>query len=168
MPIELPLRQLQNALKYQFDIYEDDHLGHLPLHFSAHYQRRDERYVLSKKATVWSVENNQHFFFYEPKEATMEAFSEFVRELDAYIQTNPHHSSQHMSSIYVGFLLTEKAPSPELRQAARRCRRLSFIKWGMHGWVERYVGILLHDGSQLYAHRKGKPFVEPFLQIYQT
>lgn len=30
MPIELPLRQLQNALKHQFDVYEDDHLGQLP------------------------------------------------------------------------------------------------------------------------------------------
>lgn len=168
MPIELPLRQLQNALKHQFDVYEDDHLGQLPLRFSAHYQRRDERYILSKKATVWSVENNQHFFFYEPEEATMEAFSEFVRELDTFIQTNANHSSQHMSSIYIGLLLTATAPSPELCHAARRCRRLSFIKWGLHGWAERYAGILLQDGSELYAHKKGKPFIEPFLQIYKT
>lgn len=114
------INQLENALKHQFDVYGNDKLESLPLRFSAHYYRRDDRYMFTKNVTVWSVENNQHIFLYEAKTASIEEFEQFKQELDQYIRQHKSKRTSHMSSIYIGIFLTANSPDPIVERKAKK------------------------------------------------
>lgn len=158
------IRSFENKLKHQFNVYTKDDLGTMPLRFSAHYYRKDERYMMTKDITIWSVENNQHFFLYETTQATESEFEQFKQELDAYIFKHRATTPSHMSSIYIGLFFITQTPNPSLIKKAKRSRKVSFIKWGLHGWYERYIGILSLDSMDIHMNRKGKPFIQPFIE----
>lgn len=158
------VNQLQNVLKHQYNVYGNDRIGSLPLHFSAHYTRRDDRYMMTKDIKVWSVENNQYLFFYEAKEASVSEFVRFKEELDSFISNHRASKSTHMSSIYIGLFFLKETPGLDLIKKAKRTRKVSFINWGKHGWIERYIAILPLETMDLHMNRKGIPFVKPFIQ----
>ncbi|MFB4212063.1 hypothetical protein ACE1TH_09080 [Shouchella sp. JSM 1781072] len=158
------INQLENTLKHQFDVYANDKLENLPLRFSAHYYRRDDRYMFTKNVTVWSVENNQHIFLYEANEGTIEEFEQFKQELDCYIHQHKSDRTSHMSSIYIGIFLLKTTPSMTLEKKAKRTRKVSFIQWGKSGWYERYLGVLSIPEQRLIINKKGNPFIQPFIE----
>ncbi|MBM7837897.1 hypothetical protein JOC54_001128 [Alkalihalobacillus xiaoxiensis] len=164
MRAEQYVNQLQNVLKHQFDVYGNDQIGSLPLHFSAHYTRRDDRYMMTKDIKVWSVENNQFFFFYEAKEASVQEFVRFKEELDLYITRHRATKSSHISSIYIGLFFLEGTPDSDLIKKAKRTRKVSFINWGRYGWIERYIAVLPLETMDIHMNRKGLSFIKPFIE----
>ncbi len=158
------INQLENTLKHQFDVYGNDKLESLPLRFSAHYYRRDDRYMFTKNVTVWSVENNQHIFLYEAKTASLEEFEQFKQELDQYIRQHKSKRASHMSSIYIGLFLTTNSPDPIIERKAKKTRKVSFIQWGKSGWYERYLAVLSLPDQRVTMNKKGYPFIKSFIE----
>ncbi|WP_059106162.1 hypothetical protein [Shouchella shacheensis] len=159
---------MENALKRQFDVYPSVRFGEFKLRFTAHYHRRDERYMLTKDVKVWGVENHQHFYVLEPEVLTKDCFYRFQAELDSHIAEQMNHSEEHMSSVFIGVILTnEPVPTPLMRRV-RKAKKLSFLKWGLHGWAERYVVILSLREKELYSSKKARPFVEPIAQLLKN
>ena len=170
--VEKDMKQYVNDLmnKYVgfFDVYREDKIGETPLAFKAIYKRRDEKYFISKTIKVYGVETQQCVFVAEKQEpVTKQFFNQFEKDVRANITKYVSHHSEHMSTVFLGVIVTDQPVSSELIKEVSKYRKIQFIKFGLHGWAEIYFAIVDVKGEQVYFHRKGKTFVEPFEKNFE-
>ena len=154
------VNELANKYTALFDVYRDQKIENFSLPFIAIYRRRDERYMISKKFKVYGVENQQIVFttlceklttsFVEDGQATME------RNISKYIP----EVNEHMSTTMLGIIITNQDVDGKILKEVRRYRKVKFIKFGLHGWIELYTVVINLKDNSLNVHPKGKSFVE--------
>lgn len=152
--------KLANKYTVFFDVYRDEKLGKFSLPFFAIYRRRDERYMISKKIKVYGVEN-QHIVFASICE---ELTTAFVREFQQTIEQNISRyipgDDEHMSTIVLGIVITNQDVDDKTLKEVKRYRKLKFLKFGLHGWVEMYVVLVNLQNRTIHIHTKGKKFIQ--------
>lgn len=156
------VHELTNKYVPFFDVERDEILGSTPLAFKAEYKRRDERYMITKNIKIWSVENQQFVFVsMMPKIVTVDFIEQFKRDLEKSIQKYIPKHGEHMSSVFLGIIVTDQNIEKKVLKGVKRYRKVKFIKFGFHGWAEIYVAIVDIKQMQLFIHPKGRQFVKP-------
>ncbi|AGT30747.1 hypothetical protein M493_02065 [Geobacillus genomosp. 3] len=153
--------ELANKFTLYFDVYRDEQPGDFPLSFIAHYKRRDERYMVMKKIKVYGVENQQLVFAAVANEpVSLEFVRRFQDVIDQHKQRFIQEDAEHMSTIVLGLIVAEGALDKAVLKEVRKFRKVKFLKFGWHGWVETYVAILHPDQKTVHIHPKGRSFVK--------
>lgn len=158
--------KLANHYTPFFDVYRDEVIADIPLSFLAIYKRRDERYMITKKIKVYAVENQQLVFttscddhldgtFFKKLQLAMEKTA-----MD-YI---PKHE-EHMSTIVLGLVVVNQHVDEAIIKEVRRFRKLKFLKFGLHGWIEMYWVLINLLDNTIAIHPKGKSFVSSIEKI---
>lgn len=151
---------LANKYVALFDVYRDERLERFSLPFIAIYQRRDERYMISKKFKVYSVENQQLVFTKICDQLTVDGVQDFQKAIENNIFQYIPENNEHMSTIVIGIIITNKDFDEKIIKEVRRYRKLKFIKFGLHGWIEMYSVLINLKNRRTFIHPKGKPFIE--------
>lgn len=151
---------LANKYVALFDVYRDEMLGKFSLPFLAIYQRRDERYMISKKIKVYGVENQQIVFTTLCNKLTIDEVRDFQKTIEKNISEYIPENNEHMSTIVLGIIVTDQDIDEKIAKEVKRYRRLKFIKFGLHGWVEMYTVLINLQDRYTHIHSKGKSFVE--------
>ncbi|WP_100331084.1 hypothetical protein [Bacillus xiapuensis] len=155
--------ELANVYAPFFNVERCGRIGQTDLAFSACYHRKDERYVFTKKVKVWEVENQQKLFAAAPVQQVTAEFIERLKE-DMLAEADKWEPEQsHMSTVCMGIILTDQPVGKEVIRSASKFRKLTFLKWGARGWMEMYVAVLDLHKHEIYVHRKGRPFIKPFI-----
>ncbi|MDY0407751.1 hypothetical protein ACFFIS_07280 [Virgibacillus soli] len=158
---------LANIYTLQFDVFRDVKLDGMPLAFLAHYHRRDERYMITKKIKVYGVENRQVIFATTTKDKITEAYIQNFREK---IEKHMHHYTiehqEHMSTIVIGMIITNAEIDPKVVKEVNRFRKIKFLKFGLHGWAEFYLAIIQPHDKNIIVHSKGRPFVSSIEKFF--
>ncbi len=150
---------LANKYTAYFDVYRDEKLDDFSLPFYAIYRRRDERYVLSKKIKVYGIENQQLVFATVTDELTSDFLARFQQAVEQHARSYVPEKDEHMSTIVIGMIITDQAVDEKIVKEVKRYRKLKFMKFGFHGWLEIYSALInLHDQS-ICIHSKGKTFI---------
>lgn len=167
-PIKHYMNEMANRYTAWFDVYRDEQLGSIPLAFSAHFKRRDEKYLVTKTIKMWSLENDQHVYVTHFNEnVTLEKMEKLKEELLAKSQSQLPNHPEHMSTIFTAIVVTDQDLDQEVIHFVKKFRKLKFIKYGLHGWYELYIGIVDLKNRRVFIHSKGKEFIEPFKQSFQ-
>jgi len=159
-PLHVFTNELMNKYTHLYDVYRDEQVGDLHLPFIAVYKRRDERYMITKKIKVYGVENQQIVYGYSSTEPITEQFLKRFQEtimtsMNEYLPQN----KDHMSTIFVGLIITDQQVDSKVLKEVVRFRKLKFLKYGLHGWAEIYIAIINPYEKLLKIHPKGKAFV---------
>jgi len=167
-PLHQYLNEMANRYTAWFDVYREDQLGSIPLSFSAHFKRRDEKYLVTKTIKVWSLENDQHIYVtHFNKQLTLKEIKKLKEELMETSKNQLPNHPEHMSTIFTAIVVTDQEVDQEVVKFVKKFRKLKFIKYGLHGWYELYIGIVNIQNRQVYIHSKGKEFIQPFKQSIQ-
>lgn len=159
------LNEMANRYTAWFDVYRHDRLGSIPLAFSAHFKRRDEKYLVTKTIKVWSMENDQHVYVTSlDRLVTVQDIENFKQELLKIAQEQSPDRPEHMSTVHTGVIVTNEPVSQEVKRSVKKFRKLKFIKYGLHGWYEIFIGVVDTQNREAYIHSKGKEFIKPFIQ----
>ncbi|MCG3084438.1 hypothetical protein JEG43_10850 [Anoxybacillus sp. LAT_35] len=158
---------LSTILTPYFNIYRDEKLGTFSLPFYAHYHRRDEKYFMTKKSKIWAVENEQFIFVWQKNDIVTKRdviqFSEtFINHVPNYISNH----QDHMSTVFIGAIVAPHACDEAIREV-KHFRKLKFIRFGLHGWLECYIAIISLDTKQLFTHRKARSFTHVFEKPFE-
>lgn len=155
--------KIANRFVQLFDVYRDDALGDIPLAFKALYKRRDEKYLITKSIKVWGVENQQCVFVAARDSSLTKAYIQtFKEELVKSVNRYVPQDREHMSTIFLGVVVTDQPVPSELVKEVRRFRKLKFVHFGWHGWVEIYLAIVDLPKHEVHIHPKGESFIVPF------
>jgi len=159
--IEEYTTDLANRYVSYFDVYRNEQLGRTPLAFMALHKRRDEKYLMTKTIKVWGVENQQCIFVASRHSPiTNEFLSQFEEDIREQMMQFLPQDSEHMSTIFLGVVVTDHGVSPKLIQEVQKYRRIKFMRFGFHGWAEFFLCIVDLEENKIYFNPKSKSLVE--------
>ncbi|GAE25436.1 hypothetical protein JCM9140_1431 [Halalkalibacter wakoensis JCM 9140] len=160
--VETFINEMANQYTVQFNVYRDERIDDIPLDFYAEFQRRDEKYLMSKSVKVWSVETQQYAFIKRVDNLTKETIQQFAQAIDRNIPNFVPGKQEHMSTYFIGVLVTTNSVNEELQNYVKKARKIQFLKYGWHGWADRYIAIVSLNDKKAYVNKKGKEFVTAF------
>ncbi|MFC0558205.1 hypothetical protein [Halalkalibacter alkalisediminis] len=156
------VNEMANQYTLQFNVYRDEAIGSIPLDFYAEFQRRDEKYLMSKSIKVWGVEVQQYAFVTQLDEVNKESIQHFASEIDRHIPSFVPKKQDHMATYFVGVIVTNESINHEIMKQIKRSRKIQFLKYGWHGWADRYIAVVSLKDNRVYVHKKGREFVTAF------
>ncbi len=124
---------------------------------------RNERYMASKKLTIYAFENDQYCFMKHYKELSRKELEEIIGILKNSIKDyiDPHH--EHMSSTITGILVVDELKEDDLIKNIQRFNYQKSFAFGLKGWAD--VGLVLVDlnKGEVITSKKAKK-VDKFYQ----
>lgn len=153
------VNQLANKYTAFYDVYRDEVLGNFTLPFLAIYKGRDERYMVSKKIKIYSVENQQLIFATVCNELNKEVVKQFQTTIEKNMFSYIPNHHEHMSTVVIGMLITNQKVDQSVIKEVRLFRKLKFLKFGFHGWIEMYLVMINLYDQTIHIHPKGRSFV---------
>ena len=125
-----------------FDIYPECELGgHRYSAFGQFYSQGD-KYVLTKKAKLWTVKEHEYVLFVECGQVTEKLLDqvrdamENVLEPDFVRRGEKYPEKDHMNSYLTAVFISEKAPTPQVRGLIRKFRFVRNYLFTMRGRAE--------------------------------
>jgi hypothetical protein len=116
--------------------------------------------MISKKVKVYGVENQQLVFTtVHHDKPTPDEIRNFQQAIQENMYTYIPEDNEHMSTIVLGITIIDSPLDDDVIKEVKRFRKLKFLKFGFHGWVEMYAVLINLQDSAVYVHPKGKPFV---------
>ena len=161
---QLYLKDVAKRYSTFFNVHENERLGDVPLSFYAKYKRRDEKYFLAKKLNVWGLENLQLVFVVEKEDVTIADLKQLKREILSHAESFVPNDSEHMSTLFLGVIVTSGDVDDEVVKEVCSFRKIKFFKYGYHGWGEFYLALVTIPEQEVFVHRKGKEF----MRLFQT
>lgn len=164
MKIESYLENMEIKLSKYFDIEKPYNYINTEYQLFAKSFIRSERYIASKKLTIYAIENNEFIFV---KTFTKLEVKELLQLTDHLKQAaedyvDPH--SEHMSTVITGVIVVEKAIEEDLKKVIEKFKFMRSFAFGFKGWVYIRLLVVDLDKGEVICNRRGKE-VRKFYQM---
>lgn len=144
-----------------FDIFSPHELCGRPVAAYCYFMSKNERYVLIKRAVIWSAESFEHVVIIEVPKLEEEGVLEMVGFLSQLEKTLIKPDRNHMYSYITVLLLCQNIE----QSAKKRLKRIRFTKnyrFTWHGYSSgRIIAINVSEG-EVVANAAGKPMISYF------
>ena len=105
------------------------------------------QYVISKKAELWSAENEEFLYLVNIPHLTLETFEELKSEIHADGMKRIHVGPGHMAS-YITAVFVCDSCDPEAKKALKKCRIYKSFHFSLHGWMNFHAALVeVADGK---------------------
>ncbi len=128
-----------------FDIYRNYSINGKKYPAYGYFFSDSEKYVLSKKANMWTIHEYEHILFIEVKEITKDLLDELYGVMESYMEpvlvrkNNKYPEKDHMSSFLTAAIICEKHPSPEIEKLIRKFRFDKGYLFSFRGHSEGHI-----------------------------
>ena len=148
------LEKLIRSYEGYFDIERSDDFEP-PLQAVCHFNVRSAKYVLLKKAELWSATSNEHVYIFSVPELTEEIYR--TCEKKAYeegmklIDPKPGHMYTYITAVFICDSCT-----PEAKKLLKKCRIYKSFHFSLHGWMDFHTVLIQRGESDFPTNRSGK------------
>jgi hypothetical protein len=125
---------------------------------------RNERFIASKKLTVYAYENNEYCFIKKNKTISKESFSQFTDFLKGAVNEYVTPHGEHMSSVITGIVVLEDDPGEEMRKQFKDFKYHKSFAFGFKGWVDIRLILVVLDKGEVITNKKGRE-VQQFYNV---
>ncbi|MEW9123403.1 MAG: hypothetical protein AB2421_11905 [Thermotaleaceae bacterium] len=147
---------LEQRLQRHFDLEKDFHYQNMKIDLLAKYYARNERYIATKKATVYAFENNEYVFVKNFDKIEREGLNQFTdmlkKSIDSFV--NPH--DEHMSTLITGVVVVNEEYEPEILELVKKFKHHKSFAFGFKGWVDIALVLVILQHNEVITNRKGK------------
>ncbi len=126
-----------------------------PLTALCEFFERSEKFILSRRAELWSANCEEFIYLYDVEHLTEEIFGkcrDYARE-DGLKRANigPGHMYTYITPVIVCNTCDEEA-----RRALKKCRIYKSFHFSLHGWMDFHAAVLEVDNNRITTNRSGK------------
>lgn len=126
-----------------------------PLAAVCEFFEHSEKFVLSRKAELWSAECEEFIYLFETERLTLELYEkcrDFARE-DGLKRAHigPGHMYTYITPVFVCDSCDEDA-----RKALKKCRIYQSFHFSFHGWMDFHVAVLEVGDDRITTNRSGR------------
>lgn len=136
-----------NPYRRYFDIRENETLFGKKIPATAEFHSRGEKYVLSKKAKLWGVENHEYVFFFELPCLTVSESDEIISFLKTAEKELVKPHDEHMYTYLTAVIAADSTDSDAEKNLCRFKMRKNYL-FSLHGWST--VRMVLIDTNSLH------------------
>ncbi len=156
MSFNIYLDHLKEKLQSSYDVFEESCLDNINFQLHARYFLRTERYIASKKAVVFGIENNDYIFVKHLPQLNQEDLNFYLTWIDRNLEVIVKPHSEHMSSTLTLGLILDDEVNEELVESIIKAKIHRSYAWGFKGWADlRLVVYSLRDGA-IFTNKKGR------------
>lgn len=156
MDLENYLNTIRKRLEGSFDLVENYNINNYEIDLFGQFNMKTERYIVSKKAVIDTMENNEFLFikyFKDLNKADLEYYTNLLIEnIDNLIRP----SRDHMSSIITGVLVLENQPDEEIIRAIEKFKYQKSFAFGFKGWVDIRLLLVIMKDNHIITNKKGR------------
>lgn len=164
MRTEAYLNLLETRLERYFDIEKNIMCRNTKLDLFARSFIRNERYIASKKLTIYAYENNEYCFIKSIETMSKESFTQFTDFLKDAVTDYVTPHEEHMSSVITGIVIMEKEPGEEMRKQFQNFKYHKSFAFGFKGWVDIRLILVVLDKGEVITNKKGRE-VQQFYKV---
>ncbi|MFZ5967482.1 MAG: hypothetical protein ACOYVK_09960 [Bacillota bacterium] len=148
--------RLYSGLEKNFDIERDYLYKGTAFDIFGKYFIRNERYIATKKATIYGFENNEYCFVKGLTEVNEPDVIDYAELLKRAVTdwVNPHE--EHMSSMITGVMVLEKCPCNDVIKFVENFKFHKSFAFGFRGWADIRLVLVLLDEGKVIINKKGK------------
>ena len=156
MKFEDYLGSLEKKLESYYDIEKNIDYRGIKIDLLATFHVKSERYILTKKAKIFGIENNEYCFIKSFSELDTQGYEQYTDLLkDAIIDyVNPHE--EHMSSLITGVLVVDNSCNQDFINRIEKFKFHKSFAFGFKGWVDIALVLVLLDKGEVITNKKGK------------
>lgn len=148
------LDQLLRSYQGYFDIERSQEFEP-PLMAKCHFNVRSAKYVLIKKAELWSATSNEHVYIFSVPELTAEIYKACQKTAYdqgmALINPGPGHMYTYITAVFICDTCT-----PEAKKLLRKCRLYKSFHFSLHGWMDFHTVLIQRGETKFVTNRSGK------------
>ena len=162
MDLENYLNTIRKRLEGSFDLVENYNINNYEIDLFGQFNMKTERYIVSKKAVIDTMENNEFLFikyFKNLNKADLEFYINFLIEnIDKLIEP----SRDHMSSVITGVLVLDNRPDEEIIRAVEKFKYQKSFAFGFKGWVDIRLVLVIMKENHIITSKKGREVKEVY------
>ncbi|WP_432403660.1 hypothetical protein [Wukongibacter sp. M2B1] len=135
--------KIKDRLSRYFNIEEKYIYSNKEFDLFAISKVRNEKYMASKKLTIYAFENDQYCFMKYFKELSKDELDQIIEILKNSIKDYVDPHDEHMSSTITGILVVDKLKEDDLIKSIKGFNYQKSFAFGLKGWAD--VGLVLVD-----------------------
>ena len=148
--IERLLRSFSSC--YNIQLVEDDQT---PITARCDFFEHSGQYVISKKAELWSADNEEFLYVLSIPHLTLELYEQWRDLVQAEamerIQVGPGHMAAYITPIFICDTCDEAA-----RKALKKCRIYKSFHFSLHGWMDHHTALVELSTGQIDGNLGGR------------
>lgn len=150
---------IDNVKRYllsSYDLEERKTLGEKSVDLFGAYHLRTERYIATKKAVVYGMENNEYICLFHVDQLSKEKLEEYLQWFKKVVDdiVNPH--KEHMSSTVSLVLVSDGLIDEKLHPVIKKTKFHKGYSFGFRGWVDLKLIVYSLRDQSLITNKKGE------------
>ncbi len=126
-----------------------------PLTALCEFFEHSEKYVMSRKAELWSADCEEFIYLFDVDILTLETYEKCKKYAyeDGMKRANigPGHMYSYITPIFVCDTCDVDA-----RKALQKCRIYKSFRFSLHGWMDFHNAVFEVQTNRIYTNRSGK------------
>jgi len=139
------------AVYYNITMFNDERT---PITARCDFFEHSQKYVVSKKAELWSADGEEFLYILNIPHLTKELFEkwrDYVYEDGmSLIHVGPGHMYSFITPVFVCETCDEDA-----RRALKKCRIYKSFHFSLHGWMDYHAAVVDLSKNRIDANRSG-------------
>ena len=162
-------------LKYSgtFDIYQPYTILGREYPAYGYFFSHVEKYVLVRKANMWSADSYEHILFADPEELTDGHLEEYRQAIAEYIEPTLILKGEslpepnHMYSYITIAVVTAKALSPEIKKAVRKFKFEKSYMHGIRGYSQARIAVASMEDEVVCVNSMGRSLKKMYRGVFE-
>ncbi len=125
-----------------------------PITARCDFFEHSQKYVVSKKAELWSADGEEFLYLLDIPHLTLALFEEWrdyvYEDGMKLLHIGPGHMYSFITPVFVCDHCDEDA-----RAAVKKCRIYKSFHFSLHGWMDYHVAVADLSQNRIYANRSG-------------
>lgn len=126
-----------------------------PLIARCDFFEHSEKYVLSRKANLWSADGEEFLYLFEIPHLTKEIYEACMNQAVEDGMGRMHIGPGHMYSYITAEFLCDTC-DPDAVTALKKSRLRKSFHFSLHGWMEYHAAMVIAGESRVEANSAGR------------
>ena len=148
--IERLLRNFSSC--YNIQLVEDDQT---PITARCDFFEHSGQYVISKKAELWSADNEEFLYVLSIPHLTLELYEQWRDYVQAEAMERIHVEPGHMASYITPIFICDTCDEAA-RKALKKCRIYKSFHFSLHGWMDHHTALVELSTGQIDGNLGGR------------
>ena len=155
---------VKRRLASSYDLEEGKLLGEKKLDLFGAFHLRTERYIATKKAVVYGMENHEYICLFHLDDLNQKKLEEYLNWMKTVVDDIVQPHKEHMSSILSLVLICDQAIDEQLHTTIKKTKFHKGYSFGLRGWVDLKLVVCSLRDQSLITNRKGEEGCEIYKQ----
>lgn len=126
-----------------------------PLRALCEYYEHAEKYMVSKKASLWTADSEEFIYLFDVPHLTRELFEKCKDTAYGDGMERLHIGPGHMYS-YITPVIVCDTCDEEAAKALKKCHIYKSFHFSLHGWMDFHAAAVIGDSDRIISNRAGR------------